>query len=452
MWSGSFFSRSSKAGSSAVQSQVSPFGNTPSIPANVHGASGGVVPPVLLEESRVPKFYKDCLAQCGATSSNQLPNTGLVYNLMVTSELSKDSLSNIWNMVNRSIPGQLTRQEFFSCLALIALAQKGESISALCGVNTLPIPHLQTFTTGGVGKSAQKQQNGNKTFVDTANLQMQTKASQIQGTNRDMDDNILNLKNKNAKFVPTTLVDSEKSRQIEGQNNNGLDDLLGGLTFSATEDTFSTIPEQETKRNSIAFDILDLDLSINENIPQEAAKTSPHEDDPYAILREGPEEDEYLVTWEKVTQEATNIIYQSIDLLRQNPSAAAEVVMMEQGIRFIHAVQAIANMLNRVAISVHKYRPSEKKLMEDAKECLKAWKTFLKENNAVESALRTELETSGTISGHRGTLTCYLCLQQVPNEDPACLEFSSCFYHSSCANFWVNHIDLGLPQLEPFRT
>lgn len=78
---------------------------------------------MLLEESRVPRFYKDCIAQCGATSPNQLPNTGLVYNLMVTSQLPKDSLSNIWNMVNRSIPGQLTRPEFFSCLALIALTQ-----------------------------------------------------------------------------------------------------------------------------------------------------------------------------------------------------------------------------------------------------------------------------------------------------------------------------------------
>lgn len=240
------------------------------------------------------------------------------------------------------------------------------------------------------------------------------------------------------------------------------------MTFPATEEiSFPTPSEQRIKKNSIAFDILDLDLSISENISQEPGesaiktsclfisslvKTSPHEDDPYAILREGPEEDEYLVTWEKVTQESTNIVYQSIDLLRQNPSATTEVMMVEQGIKFIHAIQAVANMLNRVAISVHKHRPSEKKTIEDAKECLKTWKTFLKENNTVESALRVELDTSSTISGHRGTLTCNLCLQQFSDDDSAYLEFSNCFYHSSCANFWVNHIDLGLPQLEPFKT
>ena len=140
-----------------------------------------------------------------------------------------------------------------------------------------------------------------------------------------------------------------------------------------------------------------------------------------------------------------------MDLLRQNPSATTEVAMVEQGIKFIHAIQAIANMLNRVAISVHKNRPSEKKIIEDAKECLQTWKTFLKENNAVESALRVELETSSNMSSHKGTLTCNLCLQQFSNDDSACLEFSNFFYHSSCANFWVNHIDLGLPQLEPFK-
>lgn len=91
----------------------------------VNRGGGGVVPPILLEEKRIPKFYKDCLASCGAINSSQLPNTGLVYNLMVASQLPHDALSDIWTMVNRTMPGQLTRSEFFSCLALIALAQVG---------------------------------------------------------------------------------------------------------------------------------------------------------------------------------------------------------------------------------------------------------------------------------------------------------------------------------------
>ncbi|PIO72969.1 hypothetical protein TELCIR_05077 [Teladorsagia circumcincta] len=87
------------------------------------GGGGGVVPPVLLDEARVPRFYRDAIAACGATQQNMLPHTALVYNLMVTSGLPRPVLSYIWSAVNRTLPGQLTRPEFFSCLALIALAQ-----------------------------------------------------------------------------------------------------------------------------------------------------------------------------------------------------------------------------------------------------------------------------------------------------------------------------------------
>ncbi|CAJ76941.1 EF-hand domain-containing protein [Caenorhabditis elegans] len=113
-------------------------------------AGGGLLPPALLDESRVPKFYLDALVASGGTSSTALPNTGLVYNLMGTSGLPKDVLSHIWSAVNRAKPGQLTRPEFFSLLALIALAQKGESLAALCAMDSLPIPYLnpvQAFPT-----------------------------------------------------------------------------------------------------------------------------------------------------------------------------------------------------------------------------------------------------------------------------------------------------------------
>ncbi|TKR78051.1 hypothetical protein L596_018920 [Steinernema carpocapsae] len=101
-------------------------GNIPVASFNGNGGTlggHGVIPPTLLEENRVPKFYKDLIVSCGASTSSQLPNTALVYNLMVTSQLSRETLGNIWSLVNRSLPGQLTRSEFYSCLALIALAQ-----------------------------------------------------------------------------------------------------------------------------------------------------------------------------------------------------------------------------------------------------------------------------------------------------------------------------------------
>lgn len=81
------------------------------------------MPPNLLDERKIPKFYQDAIVLCGANGANQFPNTALVYNLMVTSQLPRQVLGNIWSLVNRTLPGRLTRQEFYACLALIALAQ-----------------------------------------------------------------------------------------------------------------------------------------------------------------------------------------------------------------------------------------------------------------------------------------------------------------------------------------
>ncbi|GMS89286.1 hypothetical protein PENTCL1PPCAC_11461 [Pristionchus entomophagus] len=106
-------------------------------------SAGGIVPPALLQN--VPQFYLDSIALCGATTPSALPNTALVYKLMVTSSLPRSVLSYIWSAVNRSLPGQLTRTEFFSALALIALAQRGESLAALCSMGTLPIPILHSI-------------------------------------------------------------------------------------------------------------------------------------------------------------------------------------------------------------------------------------------------------------------------------------------------------------------
>lgn len=73
-------------------------------------------------------FYDRQFSACESCSEKELDVYQcvcllLVYKLMISSGLPRDVLSNIWSTVNRTLPGELTRPEFFSCLALIALAQ-----------------------------------------------------------------------------------------------------------------------------------------------------------------------------------------------------------------------------------------------------------------------------------------------------------------------------------------
>ncbi|MFH4981627.1 hypothetical protein AB6A40_008336 [Gnathostoma spinigerum] len=142
------------AGGVNMMQQSQYNGSVPVSSQNGHGLmsqNGGLIPPALLQENRLPRFYLDALAHCGANGPSQYPNTALVYNLMITSHLPRPVLGNIWSLVNRTLPGQLTRQEFFSCLALIALAQNGQSLPALSTVSCLPVPQLQLTNLGMSG-------------------------------------------------------------------------------------------------------------------------------------------------------------------------------------------------------------------------------------------------------------------------------------------------------------
>lgn len=63
---------------------------------------------------------------------------------MWRSGLPEAVLNAIWNSIGVSPNGQLSRQEFYSILVLIALAQKNMTISDLSTLPNLPIPHLST--------------------------------------------------------------------------------------------------------------------------------------------------------------------------------------------------------------------------------------------------------------------------------------------------------------------
>uniref|UniRef100_A0AC34GRA4 EH domain-containing protein n=1 Tax=Panagrolaimus sp. ES5 TaxID=591445 RepID=A0AC34GRA4_9BILA len=426
----------------------------------VNRGGGGVVPPTLLEEKRIPKFYKDCLASCGAINASQLPNTALVYNLMIASQLSHDALSDIWTMVNRTIPGQLTRSEFFSCLALIALAQKNENISALCNVTTLPIPHLQTFTE--VTKVPSKHNSMNsKAVIETSDLRMKTKVSSVQSSKKEMRDNMVEFEGKknslkNNNFVPTNLVNSKShaSEKREESNETILVDLISDF---CDNDQFSKT-EIDQKQEPSKYDFLDIDLTLPaENSRESTPKLAPHEYDPYADLRVGPPEDEHLDTWQRILSEGIKILNDSINLLENSPSLTEEISQTETGIEFIQSIRAIADVLNRVALSLFKHRPNEKQIVDDARKSLLLWKEFIKKSyifKALEDIDNDSTYNLNEISGFASTLYpkeqtfCGICIHQITFDDPAFLQFAGYNYHSPCANFWANIVDISLPKLE----
>lgn len=50
-------------------------------------------------------------------------DTGLLYPILVSSGLPQQILAYIWSLTNQTTPGQLTQQELYVALALVAVAQ-----------------------------------------------------------------------------------------------------------------------------------------------------------------------------------------------------------------------------------------------------------------------------------------------------------------------------------------
>lgn len=248
--------------------------------------------------------------------------------------------------------------------------------------------------------------------------------------------------------------------------------LVDLIDFYSSDSTSQASVEK--KQESISYELLNLDLSLPPNTSAEsgivvikksylitriylsASKLTPQEFDPYAVLREGPPEDEYLKTWQRIIHEGVKILNASITLLEKKPSTSEEISQTETGIKFIQSNRAIADVINRVALSLFKHRQNQKDLIESAKNSLILWKKLIQKPYICKALNDTEHDTSFSLNGIAGfsaiypkePLFCGICIHQISFDDSAFLQFVGGHYHSPCANFWANQIDVCLPKLE----
>lgn len=233
---------------------------------------GGVVPPLLLEEKRLPKLYIDAIILCGATTPSALPNTALVYKLMVTSSLPRSVLSYIWSAVNRSLPGQLTRSEFFSALALIALAQRGESLAALCSMGALPVPVLHSIPS----TPSPSPSNGLETRMTTTPLTPSTPSIPTHS---------FTTNNQNG-FIPTALLASGESgdkkevmdisrdekkerREVWGKMMEAAQDIVEGIIKMFDQRTNDVVREVcRTEKGSGVISMVGLVMNVMKRVSE----------------------------------------------------------------------------------------------------------------------------------------------------------------------------------------
>ncbi|OTF81433.1 hypothetical protein BLA29_002532 [Euroglyphus maynei] len=72
-----------------------------------------------------------------------------LYQILITSNLSNDILAKLWSFVNRTKPGELTRNELFVLLALVSLVQQNVTnpLQELYSIQTIPVPRFSGLSS-----------------------------------------------------------------------------------------------------------------------------------------------------------------------------------------------------------------------------------------------------------------------------------------------------------------
>ncbi|VDO21382.1 unnamed protein product [Brugia timori] len=453
--------------------------------------NGGVVPPSLLQENRVPLFYKEAIAKCGAASQSQLPDTTLVCNLMVTSCLPRAILGNIWSLVNRTMPGQLTRQEFFSYLALIALIQKGQPLSALSTMSILPIPHLQAcapfaqhlpdgdiFQQQGFCQTVQKASD----FSGVA-ANLHTVATSAVSLLADID---FSKPIGNSTTISVTQIPTSQSYpSISTVNTSHMDSsasetqtaivLASNQFFDITTDLnnhflskdICQLTNNPLKNSGSPGDIMNVvsnilkpnpQTTLPETIPPSGnSSTNINMDKTAGILESGLDvyasmklitsvseerEEERLYVWRRCIEEAYALLNDADSLLPCSAAAyIAEIVLTDRGSRYLNSLHQIYKMTLRIRKGRVDKLVKQKELLYKIDKIWARLEYFIEESINNEDANQLAETVNKTISS-----LCGICLLHIsPN---SILEFTGTVYHKQCANLWINRVDSFLPKLK----
>ncbi|NWY70884.1 SYNRG protein, partial [Erithacus rubecula] len=114
-----------------------------------------IMPPWIYNDSLVPELYKKILE---TTLTPAGIDTAKLYPILMSSGLPRETLGQIWALANRTTPGKLTKEELYSVLAMIAVAQRGIpalSPDVLNQFPAAPVPTLSGFPVplpGGVSQ------------------------------------------------------------------------------------------------------------------------------------------------------------------------------------------------------------------------------------------------------------------------------------------------------------
>ncbi|XP_054649349.1 synergin gamma isoform X3 [Dunckerocampus dactyliophorus] len=117
-----------------------------------------MLPSWLYNDSLIPEMFKKVLE---FTMTPAGIDTAKLYPLLMSSGLPREALGQIWASANRTTPGMLTKEELYTVLALIAVAQSGlpaMNVEILSQFPSPPMPNLPALSMAVAPVMPQHQQ------------------------------------------------------------------------------------------------------------------------------------------------------------------------------------------------------------------------------------------------------------------------------------------------------
>ncbi|XP_046916811.2 uncharacterized protein LOC124497229 isoform X1 [Dermatophagoides farinae] len=111
-----------------------------------------VIPQCFYLHSEIPEIYlkiwQSVQYNFVGNGESEFCDRDRLYQILITSNLSNDVLAKLWSFVNRTKPGELTRNELFVMLALISLVQQNVAnpLQELYSIQTIPVPYFSGFS------------------------------------------------------------------------------------------------------------------------------------------------------------------------------------------------------------------------------------------------------------------------------------------------------------------
>ncbi|CAI9734479.1 synergin gamma-like isoform X2 [Octopus vulgaris] len=114
-----------------------------------------------LDDDQIPHVYRQVYE---ASSANDCIITDRLYPILLLSDLPRQTLREIWEVCNMTTPGQLSKQELYLLLSLIAVAQNNQGIPSMEILHQLPSPPVPFFNQASATQITPTQQNAVTSF------------------------------------------------------------------------------------------------------------------------------------------------------------------------------------------------------------------------------------------------------------------------------------------------